>query len=331
MSFNCIDVSKFQKTVDWQKAKESGVSVGIFRAGYRGYLYGNNVYDDYALQNAKGIKESGIKEGMYFFSQAISESEAAEEADFCIDFAFAQGLSCPAGIWFDSELGEVNGNGRADNLTVAQRTACARAFVDRCREKGFIGGIYASTSWFNSKLDMSKLGDVPLWVADYRGFLGYQSDMIYGWQFSSSYILPYVEGNGGRTDTNYWYQNFKQQEESNMTKEPTKIKIGFASSGDIRTVSNKLNELQIPFTEENGFITTEINVSYGDKVTIEDLCKSLGIPCVEITENSDNEDLTEENTALKQQIEALKKENENLKNENNVLQGKIQNAVTALS
>lgn len=310
MSYNCIDVSKYQQNVDWAVAKQQGVEIGIIRVAYRGYAYGNIAADEYAVKNAQGMISAGIKAGLYFFSQAINETEAIEEADYCIDFAAKNNLPCPAGIWFDSELGEANGNGRADKLSVAQRTACARAFVDRCKEKGFIGGIYASTSWFNSKLDMTQLSDVPLWVADYRGYQGYQSPMVYGWQYSSSTVVNYVNTpGGGRVDTNYWYQSFEPTQESNMTKTPTPLKIGFASSGDIWTIKNKLAELLITdYTEQDGYITTNINISYGDKITIEDLCISLGIPCVEYIEEP------EDNTAeLEKQLADALAENEKLK------------------
>lgn len=318
MSYNCIDVSKYQKDVDWTVAKQQGVEIAIIRAGYRGWYYGNIAADEYAVKNAQGVISAGIKSGLYFLSQAITETEAVEEADYCIDFATKNNLSCPAGIWYDSELGEANGKGRADKLSVAQRTVCARAFVNRCKEKGFIGGIYASTSWFNSRLDMTKLSDVPLWVADYRGYQGYQSPMLYGWQYSSNTVVNFVNiPNGGRVDTNYWYQSFAPEKVSNITKTPTPLKIGYASAGDISTIKNKLAELRIKdYTEKDGYITTNINISYGDKITIEDLCISLGkIPCVEYIKD---------NTA------ELEKRLADALAENEILRKKIENAIISL-
>lgn len=309
MSYNCIDVSKYQKDVDWTVAKQQGVEIALIRAGYRGWYYGNIAADEYAVKNAQGVISVGIKAGLYFLSQAITETEAIEEADYCVDFAIKNNLPCPAGIWYDSELGEANGNGRADKLSVAQRTACARAFVDRCKEKGYIGGIYASSLWLNGRLDMTQLSDVSLWVADYRGYQGYQSPMVYGWQYSSSTVVNYVKiPNGGRVDTNHWYQSFETEKVSNMTKTPTPLKIGYASAGDISTIKNKLAELLIAdYTEQDGYITTNINISYGDKITIEDLCISLGVPCVEYIKDNTAE--------LEKQLADALAENETLKSE----------------
>lgn len=284
MSYNCIDVSKYQRNIDWTLAKQRGVQVGIIRVAYRGWGYGDIVADEYADQNALAMIANGLKTGIYFFSQAITEAEAVEEADYCINFAKRLGLPCEAGIWFDTELGEANGNGRADKISVQQRTACARAFVDRVKQTGYIGGIYAGSIWLSTRLNMSQLSDIPLWVADYRGYQGYQSPMTYGWQYSSSTIVNYVNTpTGGRVDTNHWYQEFAPTHISNMTKTPTPLKMGFASTGDTYSIKKKLEELQIyDYTEEYGYITTNINISYGDKMTLEDLCISLGIPCVEV-------------------------------------------------
>ncbi|MBQ6713315.1 MAG: hypothetical protein IJN28_05980, partial [Selenomonadales bacterium] len=60
--------------------KNSGVSYVIIRTGFRGSTQGSLVEDNKFRQNIKGATNAGLKVGVYFFSQAINEVEAVEEA-----------------------------------------------------------------------------------------------------------------------------------------------------------------------------------------------------------------------------------------------------------
>ena len=79
-----IDVSKWNKTIDWEKVKESGVRFVIIRCGYRGSKTGVLVEDPYFRQNIQGAKDAGLKVGVYFFTQAINQAEAVEEASMVL-------------------------------------------------------------------------------------------------------------------------------------------------------------------------------------------------------------------------------------------------------
>ena len=79
-----IDVSKWQKEIDWDKVKNEGVDFAIIRCGYRGSVTGSLVEDPYFEQNIKGARAAGIKVGVYFFTQAVNEVEAVEEASMVI-------------------------------------------------------------------------------------------------------------------------------------------------------------------------------------------------------------------------------------------------------
>ena len=61
-----------------------------------------------------------------------------------------------------------------------------------------------------------------------------------------------------------------------------KLKIGYASAGDIRTFSNLLVSLGVSFTEQNGYITTKEVTQYQRSV-IEAKAKELVVPCVVIS------------------------------------------------
>lgn len=155
-----IDVSHHQGTIDWAKVPYRA----LVRIGYRGYGTGKLMKDEQFDANLAGAKANNKLLGFYFFSQAITEDEARAEADFCASVA-------PTGypLFFDAEWSHSVHDGRADNLTKAQRTACARAFCVRAAALGFQPGVYTFTSFATANLDYEGLcKDYIGWLADTR-------------------------------------------------------------------------------------------------------------------------------------------------------------------
>lgn len=161
-----IDVSKYQSNIDWSKVKSSGVEFVMIRIGYRGYSTGTLVEDPMFESHYAGATGAGLRVGAYAFSQAINENEAREEAQACVYVLNGRHLDYP--IYFDSEAGASNGSGRADGLGKADRTKCAVAFCEEVKSLGYKAGVYASTRWFNSRLDMSQLKGYSIWNAHYN-------------------------------------------------------------------------------------------------------------------------------------------------------------------
>lgn len=160
-----IDVSRYQQNVNWKKVKAAGASFVIIRIGYRGYETGALVLDSMFESHLAGAKAAGLKVGVYIFSQAINEDEAREEAFACAYVLNGRSLDYP--VYFDSEYSTSSHTGRADNLSKAQRTACAVAFCEELKKYGYEPGVYASTSWFQNHLDLSALKGYRIWNAHY--------------------------------------------------------------------------------------------------------------------------------------------------------------------
>lgn len=160
-----IDVSRYQQKVDWNKVKQAGASFVIIRIGYRGYETGALVLDSMFESHLAGAKAAGLKTGVYIFSQAINEDEAREEAFACAYVLNGRSLDYP--VYFDSEYSTSAHTGRADNLSKAERTACAVAFCEELKKYGYEPGVYASTSWFQNHLDLSALQGYRIWNAHY--------------------------------------------------------------------------------------------------------------------------------------------------------------------
>lgn len=96
-----IDVSKYQSNIDWEQVKTAGVKFVIIRIGYRGYGSGALVLDPMFEQHFTNARNAGLKVGVYFFSQAVNENEAREEAQGCAYVLNGRKLDYP--IYFDTE------------------------------------------------------------------------------------------------------------------------------------------------------------------------------------------------------------------------------------
>lgn len=182
-----IDVSAWQKDIDWKKVKASGVDFAILRCGYRGSKTGALVEDSYFYKNLTEAKEAGVEVGVYFFTQAINETEAVEEASMVLALVGDTELEYP--IFIDTE----NTNGRADGIDKATRTAVCDAFCKTIESAGKKAGIYASRNWFNNKLYDDKLEEHIRWVAEYASTTAY-ARRYEMWQYTSSGSIDGIEG-----------------------------------------------------------------------------------------------------------------------------------------
>jgi len=193
-----IDVSKYQSGLDWNKIKKSGVSFVIIRIGYRGYgAAGNLVKDPMFEEHFTNARNAGLRVGIYCFSQAVNENEAREEAQACVYVLNGRQLDYP--IYFDTEASGA-GNGRADGLGVEDRTKCAVAFCEEVKALGYKPGVYASTTWFRKRLDMSQLSNYYIWNAHY----GVSASPI-GCDMWQGTRTAHINGYSGELDANISY------------------------------------------------------------------------------------------------------------------------------
>lgn len=185
-----IDVSKWNKEIDWDKVKEAGVEFAIIRVGYRGATTGALIEDPYFETNIKGAIRAGIPVGVYFFTQAVNTVEAVEEASMVTALCRDYKISYP--VFIDVE--GLGGSGRADGLDVETRTAVSKAFCATMESAGYRAGVYSSRNWLNDMLDMNELRDYIVWLAEYRDVPIYQG-YYHMWQYTSKGSVDGIEGN----------------------------------------------------------------------------------------------------------------------------------------
>ena len=194
-----IDVSKWNKTIDWEKVKEAGVEFAIIRCGYRGASTGALVLDPMYVKNIRGAIEADIPVGVYFFTQAVDEVEAVEEASMVIRLIEDYDVDYP--VFLDSE--SAGGRGRADGLEAEERTRIHKAFLDTVKASGYETGIYGSRNWLNEQVDMEELSDYRTWLAEYAEIPAYDG-YYHMWQYTSK---GSVDGIETRVDLNLCYMN----------------------------------------------------------------------------------------------------------------------------
>ncbi|MEG1945527.1 MAG: glycoside hydrolase family 25 protein [Lachnospiraceae bacterium] len=194
-----IDVSYFQQTVDWNKVKAAGIDFVILRMGYRGYGEdGKLVVDEKFHSYLQEAQSAGLGVGVYFFSQAINEEEAKEEAEFVYQQCETYELSYP--VVFDTE--KIKGDtARTDDLKPEELTKITIAFCEKIKEYGYEPMIYANAKWLTTKLDLSKLSQYKIWYADYqeKPLYPYEFQM---WQYTEK---GQIEGIDGTVDLNIWF------------------------------------------------------------------------------------------------------------------------------
>ena len=161
-----VDVSVFQGDIDWEQVKATGYEFAILRIGYRGYgEEGTLNADEKFEQNLENARKAGIDVGVYFFSQAINEEEAKEEADFVLEHLKGQELQMP--VVYDPEH-ILEDKARTDGVTGEQFTQNAKVFCKEIEEAGYDAMIYSNMLWEAYELDLEKLLDYPVWYADYE-------------------------------------------------------------------------------------------------------------------------------------------------------------------
>ncbi len=193
-----IDVSKWNGNIDWKAVKNSGIEYVIIRCGYRGSSQGMLIEDPKYQSNIKGATQAGLKVGVYFFTQAISEAEAIEEASMVLEQVKNYKISYP--IFLDVEAS----GGRADGIDKATRTAVCKAFCQTIQSAGYTAGIYANKTWLETKMDANALSAYKIWLAQYAVTPTY-SGRYDIWQYQST---GKVSGISGNVDMNWSYLGY---------------------------------------------------------------------------------------------------------------------------
>lgn len=216
---NGIDVSWWQaknKTttlLDWEEIHNAGIDFAFVRVGSRDSSSGSIYEDTAADSHIQAALENDINIGLYIFSQALTEKEAREEANFVLNQIDKYDWDVTLPIVIDREKGSYN-RLTAGKLSKTKETAVCQAFADTIVEAGYQASVYASYSWIKSYINTDDLTDCGIWIARYNNTTTSNTksgtayaDVPYDydfWQYSST---SRVDGYSGNLDTNFWYKD----------------------------------------------------------------------------------------------------------------------------
>lgn len=193
-----IDVSFFQGEIDWEAVKAQGISFVFVRIGFRGYGEEGTLNEDALFrQNLEGAAQAGLLVGAYFFSQAVNEEEAAEEAEYALSLLDGTSLDLP--LVFDAEYIKEDDT-RLDDVLLTQFTKNALAFFHTVEAAGYKAMLYTNLLWEGLIYDLGALSDYPVWYADYNPMplTPYRFDF---WQYTES---GRIDGIDEPVDLNIW-------------------------------------------------------------------------------------------------------------------------------
>ena len=295
-----IDVSEFNGTIDWKKVKNAGVNFALIRIGFRGYGTGKLVKDACAERNLREATAAGVQVGAYFYSTAITEDEAREEAQMVIDIVKNYKITYP--IVFDNEgMYLINGDKQRDyDLTSAQRTDMAIAFLDTIKAAGYTPMMYGNTTCYANNddrgFDVSRLENkYEIWVAQY--FYKNEDKELYNsftealdrstsynrnysvWQFSSG---GKVDGIAGNVDLDYWYEDVPKTQSGQITASQSGSQLNIQVNNVQSTYA--IDKVTLAVWSENGgqddlkwYAMTQNGNSWNLSVNLENHKKDTGI------------------------------------------------------
>ena len=201
VSYLGVDISRYQKDVNFEYLKADGIEFVMIRLGARGYKTGELQLDEYFMQNIKGATEAGLDVGIYFYSQAVTSQEAIEEATMVLDHIKDYKVTYP--IAFDMEFVE-NDSCRVETLTKDERTAVAAAFLNHISGAGYTPMLYGSPEWFVKRIDISKFNGSDIWLSEEADLpqYPYRYEM---WQYTKQ---GKVQGIDGYVDLNISFVDY---------------------------------------------------------------------------------------------------------------------------
>ena len=189
-----IDVSEHQKEINWAAAKNAGVEGAIIRISY-GW---DNGYDKYALRNINECKRLGIPFGIYIYSYAETPADGANEGADVAKLLRNAGvspsdLSYP--VYYDLEKWVWVGHTAPNNPYVYQNIVSS--WWNQLYSAGYTNlGVYSYASYANGPLNSQYIHDRLSWIASYGATPLFNiRTTLRGWQYTSSAVVPGIEGN----------------------------------------------------------------------------------------------------------------------------------------
>ena len=249
-----IDVARYQGVIDWQQVAASGVQFAMVRVGYRTQAGGEICEDSTAKYNMQEAAKNGIKIGAYFFSTAVNDAEAVEEADWVADYISQYPITYP--VAYNCE-GFQSESSRQFGLDKTVRSNAALAFLNRISERGYTPMFYAAKNEMEGDKDWNTsaiISKYKIWVSQYPSepFPGTVKSSYSGthdmWQYTNRGAIPGIPKN---VDMNVAYFGYDAVAAAKSSEAPEEV------GADVEALMN--------FTEVNETVTAKDVVNLRDR------------------------------------------------------------------
>lgn len=180
-----IDVSAYQGAIDWEKVKAAGIEFAIIRASRGSWNEANPCGEDRAFQrNITEAAKAGVHVGVYHYLYAETVEDARKEAKFFIETISPYQITYP--VVLDAEEQSLADLGKK------KTTAVIKAFLDELRDAGYYAMLYSNKAWLTYHIDVSKLSDYEIWLAQWNTVPTYKGEFGM-WQYSSKGIVSGID------------------------------------------------------------------------------------------------------------------------------------------
>lgn len=183
-----IDVSAFQGIIDWDKAKKGGVEFAMIRAGW-----GTGTLDKYFKRNVQECQRLGIPFGVYWFMYCANDTEAAKNAQACLNAIKGLKLDYPVAADFEYDsVSYAAKRGVYVDKTTASRWV--KLFLDTVKKAGYEVINYTNLDYYNRYFNNEVNNRYEVWFA-YWGSATTMTKASAIWQYSSKGRVNGIVGN----------------------------------------------------------------------------------------------------------------------------------------
>lgn len=187
-----MDVSRWQKRIDWDKVKASGLVSGVMLRAL-----GNSAkdapskpyIDPYFARNYRECQRLGISCGVYYYSKAVSTAEADAELALLRKVLTGKTVQLPVAV----DIEDTYVQAPLGKQTLTDIAAHALASIE---QMGFYAMLYTGLYFGQTNLYMggATLKKYDVWLAAYRSKKPEPGWPFGLWQYTSKGKIPGVSG-----------------------------------------------------------------------------------------------------------------------------------------
>ena len=286
-----IDISHWQTDrgkIDWNKVKNDGIDYVIIKAAGRSIGSSGSLYEDTAFkENIEGALSAGIPVGVYFFSQAVSEQEAREEASLILGLIKNYKITYPVVFDWETSNGYRTYNA---GLSKSQMNSIASTFCDIVQTAGYTPMVYGNGWDLTNRYNFDSLSaKYKIWLArypaQYGGTIRYKvGDSLPSgknipstyqmWQYCSDGIVNGITGN---VDVNVSFFSYSGTEvPTTAIRLELENKSFTTNCGTAIDLMNGVTGFNTAGLEDKGSISVTVTNSAGEAVSQEAAFNSPG-------------------------------------------------------